>query len=257
MPIRSPRLMRLALLALPAAGAAPAAAQPVDLSSWIAEGDGNWILQSDAVMNDSVLQTVNGGPAVFFNGMDSQGTALSGTLEVQTPDDDDFIGFVLGYDAGDLAGANPTTQYILLDWKQAPQEGWPAGMTLSRVTGPLDAPEPYTDSDAWDHVGAVEVLASAATLGSVGWQDNQEYAFDISFTATNIQVFIDDVLQFDIVGDFEDGSFGFYNLSQPNVRYAGLVEQDVPGAIPEPGTLALLGAGLAGLGIMRRRRRAG
>ncbi|GAA3968773.1 hypothetical protein GCM10022278_28150 [Allohahella marinimesophila] len=47
---------------------------------------------------------------------------LAGRLEVQTTSDDDFFGFVLGYDAGDLFGSNPTTDYILVDWKQGTQK---------------------------------------------------------------------------------------------------------------------------------------
>lgn len=35
----------------------------VDLSSWTAEGAGNWSLQSG---NDTVFQSINGGPTVFF-----------------------------------------------------------------------------------------------------------------------------------------------------------------------------------------------
>ncbi len=67
-------------------------------------------------------------------------------------------------------------------------------------------------------------LADAVPLGNVGWVDNAEYVFDIEFTSTNVQVSVDGVAQFNINGTFEDGSFGFYNFSQPSVLYAGVTE---------------------------------
>jgi len=113
-------------------------AVPVDLSSWSEEGGGTWTLQSG---NNAVFQSINGNPAIYYNGLDSQGLQLSGEITVQTTGDDDFIGFVLGYNSGDISSSS--TDYLLVDWKQSDQSGFFggtsfAGLSISRVTDVLD-----------------------------------------------------------------------------------------------------------------------
>ena len=85
------------------AGAASAAL--VDLSSWTGQGgSSNWTVAAD---KNSVFQSTNGAPTVFFSGTNDQGKVLSGKIKVETTADDDFIGFVLGYKSGN-AGASST-----------------------------------------------------------------------------------------------------------------------------------------------------
>ncbi|MBB4660344.1 PEP-CTERM sorting domain-containing protein [Parvularcula dongshanensis] len=240
-----------ALCALSAlCGTAAAAPVAVDLSSWTAEGQGTW---TNAPDNNSVVQTVNGIPGVYFNGVDSQGQALSGTIEVQSTGDDDYIGFVLGYNAGDIA--NEDANYILIDWKQGDQNYYGglgrAGLAISRVTGALD-----DASGAWWHDAAdgVEELARANTLGDTGWEDLTVYNFDLVFTEGLIQVFVDDVLEISLPGVYENGSFGFYNYSQANVRYGALTQQVVdPDPVPLPAAAALFAPVLFGGAALRRR----
>ena len=265
--------MMLPLAAIPVLLPATAHAMPmpVDLSGWVENGfkgnngAGTWVVQAG---NDSVLQTINGDPTVFFEpGSNAQGTALSGTIEVETTGDDDYIGFFLGYQDGEL---NSTmADFWMIDWKQNDQSGGALrGLALSHVTGDI-ANGPNATNSFWNHTSTVNEVQRATNLGSTGWADNTEYAFDLIFTSTLIEVNVNGVTELSYAGNFSDGAFGFYNYSQDPVRYAGLTtvvvvdpcDTNPPGQggcppigqVPVPGTLGLLGLGILGLSQMRRK----
>ena len=249
-------------------GAAHAA--PVNLTGWIENGfqgnnaAGNWDVQPG---NDSVRQTINSDPTVFFDpGTNSQGTALAGTIEVETTGDDDFIGFVLGYQDGELNSTN--ADFWLIDWKQNDQSFSgnlaTAGLSLSHVTGDI-ANGPGSFDSFWDHTDSVNEVVRGNNFGDVGWDDNTEYSFELTFTDSLIEIFVDGVLEISHAGSFTDGAFGFYNFSQGAVRYAGITESVLPtDPIPDPGPgpspvplpagLPLLLAGLGAFGLIRRRK---
>lgn len=243
--------LKLATCALATLMPAFAQASTVDLSTWAgAEGAGSWIIASD---NNSVYQTTNGSPTVFHSGVASQGLQLSGTIEVQTTSDDDYIGFVLGYNSGDLTNSN--ADYLLIDWKQGDQTffGCPAsaGLSVSHVSGVLG-----NDTGAWCHDPTKNVteLDRATNLGSTGWADNTEYTFDLVFTSSLVEVKVNGVTEISITGTFADGAFGFYNYSQSNVQYAGLTEDVAPSPVPLPASMPMLLAGVAAVGFARRRK---
>jgi len=190
----------------------------IDLSAWQEDGEGEWTLQDQ---EKSVLQTINTPtPAVFHNGLDSQSPLfkLQGKIKVLSGNDDDFIGFVLGYHQGDLQ--KEQVDYLVIDWKRRYQSGQRAGLAISRVTGKLSE----DSSIAWSHnasQGFTE-LQRGKSLGNTGWQYNQEYAFEITFTATKVEVWIDGNKEIDLDGNFSDGAYGFYNFSQDHVVYSAV-----------------------------------
>jgi hypothetical protein len=240
----------------------PAVAAPVDLSSWLQNGGGGWSLEPG---NNGVKQSGNSPPGVFHNNENSQGQSLSGSIEVQTTSDNDFVGFVLGYTQGDIGGGAVGQDYLLIDWKQDTQAGWDEGLAISRVTGDIATGGTNTASNAWQHNGVVEFLtrsnATGSAFGNTGWANNTEYTFDLEFTSSNVKVFVNDNLEIDVDavdfggGPFANGAFGFYAFSQTGGRYAGLEEVVLPPTIPVPAGLPLTLSALAALGFLARRRR--
>ncbi len=237
-------------------------AAPVDLSGWTAEeGNGttaaNWTVQG--VGNDTVFQSVNSRPSVFFNpGSNDQGKSLAGEITVETFTDDDYIGFVLGYNTGELGSAN--ADFWLIDWKKADQRASAGvGLSLSHVTGDVGN---ANELNFWGHDGVVDEKQRAANLGLTGWASNTTYAFELIFTSTLIEVKVNGNTELSYTsaqngGLFDDGSFGFYNYSQERVRYAGITEDVAPPttpAIPLPASMPLLLAGFGLMGVMRRRK---
>lgn len=249
-------LLLLALLA-----AAPAWSAPVLLDTWTAEsypavsgfGAGSWSVSPDLTRVD---QTVNGQPTVFYSEFSARNTDVTGQLSV-AGGDDDYVGFVLGFEPGDTLSAS--ADYLLIDWKggtqsfdfsgppganQTPGSVAPAGLAVSRVTGVPTADE------LWGHTsfpenpaGGVTELARGANLGDVGWSSRTTYDFRFLFTPSSLEVYVDDALEIQIQGSFPNGRLGFYNFSQGGVQYSAFDSV----VVPEPGTAVLLGLGLLGL----------
>ncbi len=237
-------------------GVAAAAGTPVDLGPWSSESypavsgfpAGDWVVASDAL---SVTQTKNGQPTFFFSDFGAFDTAFEGQIRVNSDNDDDFVGFALGFQPGD--STNAAADYLLVDWKRGdqpynfgapsctPGSVAPRGLAVSRVTGVPTADEFWGHTDLGDcdsQVGFVEELARATTLGSTGWEVGQEYTFGFEFDATTLSVFVDGTQELSVTGSFANGRIAFYNFSQADVTYSGfeltkLVDIDIkPGSDP-------------------------
>lgn len=237
--------------------ASSAATIPVDLTSWVAEGDGVWTL---GTANESVVQSINGDQTVFFDPTSNDiGSLFSATISVAAqPYDDDYIGFVFGYQAGELASS--TSEYYVMDWKRVTQnyQGNVAdrGLAFSTVSGLASF------GDLWAHSGAVTEVKRAENLGTTGWKPNTQYSFDIVYTSSLIEIFVNNSLELSVtaadagLSSFGDGSIGFYNLSQSGVTYSGLTTQEANlTEVPLPNTIALFGLSLIAVSLRKRLRK--
>jgi hypothetical protein len=245
-------------------------AAPVDLTSWSpltlnfpgAQPAGNWVLGGG---NTEVTQTVNADPSFFLNNLNQTSYSIDGSWQVLTSSDDDFMGFVFGY--------QDSSNFYLFDWKQSEQndvyDGSDAneGMTIKRYSGATgDGLTDLSLGAFWENVNAAsftgldEILASNHG-GDKGWIDKRLYEFHLDFNLSPGEIHIEvvDTVTTGVLWDvtvndstYTAGEFGFYNFSQEDVRYAGF-EQEGGIIVPEPTTILLLGLGLAGLGFARKR----
>jgi hypothetical protein len=264
MKIRKPILMVLVYFGL-LAGNNIATAGLIDLNTFTTfngfdfnggQGGGNWVVNMDGT---EVTQTINGDSTIFFSPDDFGNSAINGTFR-ESSADDDFVGFVFGWQS--------SSEFYLLDWKQGQQDAYGQtalrGVTLKRFFG-----DPTTQGDFWstaDVPGIMEQLAYHDLARSNG----TTYTFALDFASPFIDIKIlngmDELLSFQVNDpSYSTGKFGFYNMSEDNVTYTGFTEEDIPNPcdldpdlpncqIPEPGTLAIFGLGIAGLGYARRKK---
>jgi hypothetical protein len=235
-------------------------ATPIDLSSWSEEQydfsgyqpPGTWVLSNN---NETVTQTVNADPSMYLNGVSQTSYQMDGTWQVVTGSDDDFMGFVFGY--------QDASHFYMMDWKQTYQnEGGygigQEGFSIKKISA--DSKGDLSAGDFWESSGTANTTVLASNFGTTeGWADNTLYNFHLDFQPGTFTVVVKqgDTELWNVTVDdnsFTWGQFGFYNFSQSMVEYNGF-EQTGGEPVPEPGTLFLLAIGITGIGMWRKFRR--
>ena len=222
---------------------------PVDLRTWIQEGrigNGTWNVAADG---SNVLQTVNGNPTFFVSPNAFINTTIDGKFKVETSSDDDFIGFVFGFQKPTASNGDDETDFdfLLFDWKQTSQSS--GGCTAQRGLNLVRVDGTFTTADYnpgfWCHQDSPPTFDVWGTNYSStrGWADNTEYDFELIYETGRIKItikggtgdFQTGLVVFNLVPsdvgltEFPVGRFGFYNYSQGTVRYAGFTLSDRDG----------------------------
>ncbi len=212
---------------------------PIDLTTWTRQGptaNGSWTRAS----NDSeVFQSSNDPPSFFVSPGNVSGRMISSTVTVEgASGGDDFIGFVFGYTSPvDSGSGNPCdtptcpNDYLLIDWKGQGQTfgGFTAqeGMAVTRVSGSFDL-QAASSPTFWGHEDRADFDVLATDYGEgKGWRRDVPYRFDIFYSTDRLLVQRDGTTIFDIPGPHPTGRAGFYNYSQPGVRYSNVARQAV------------------------------
>ncbi|MEO1088663.1 MAG: hypothetical protein AAFY88_30900 [Acidobacteriota bacterium] len=195
------------------------------------------------VFNDgnttSVLQLTNANPTVFYSPDEVANARISFEVLAQASTDTDSFGFAIGFEPGD--SGNGQAEYVIVDWRQArdPAQvvalfdpeirftGGDPGLRASRVFG-VPTNFEFIEQDSFDGApytpgNGLEVLASAVTLGTAGWENERAYAFTVELGTDRLAVYVDGVLEIEIFGSFDPAPFAFYNSSQAGVLFRNLV----------------------------------
>jgi len=205
-----------------------------DMNAWNKRGPANQSNWTVLTGGRTVKQTVNGQPSFFVTTKDYINVTIMGTIEVDTNNDDDMIGVVVGYQNPNSAPATNTAldyEMVLFDWKQASQSfsGVTSfeGITLGYLNGNMN-----TDNDDKDYFWIHENQTTVPTTGSfnlllsdytyAGWKDKTQYSFRIIHTTNAVRVRINNQLVIDQTVTAAGGKVGFYNNSQENVIYGNV-----------------------------------
>ncbi|MFM2160926.1 MAG: hypothetical protein RLZZ383_438, partial [Pseudomonadota bacterium] len=181
----------------------------------------------------AVTQAINSYATVFSTTLPADFGVIEFRARVETTNDDDWWGFVVGFTDGEEA--DPNAEYLLFDWKQAAQSSADLGSAergtaVSRVSG-IPA-----SGDFWAHVGAVDEVAEGVRFGNTGWSDNTWYWVRVVYGADRLMVYVSTdatintatELEFDVTAaqweaatgrPLPSGNFGLYNYSQESMRF--------------------------------------
>lgn len=191
--------------------------------SFPASGKGDWVVAPNELSALQVNNTDTGTIALF--GVQSQVGTYQFSMIAETTQDDDLMGFVLGFDENEQS-LGSDGEYLLVDWQKNSQvfggdRVVTEGMRLLHVTRAVSSTLHESDS--------VRLLTRATTLADTGWEAFAENRVQVTYREDSLVVYINGVVEFsvtpqDFPGEFDNdrfpgGDIGFFARSLENVRF--------------------------------------
>jgi len=176
----------------------------------------NWHILPDG---KSVQQSVQSLPTFFYSDFNALGHKISLTVNAEQSFINNFIGFALNFQPGDAKEDKADADFLLLNW-MARSDHKP-GLRLSRMRGPVS------------YLGFFRLpeVVEAKNLGSAKWEHGRDYHFEIVFTKTKLQIWVDKSLEFDLDDNFEDGRFALFDCAQDLIDFKDIqadLKEDPP-----------------------------
>jgi RHS repeat-associated protein len=197
------------------------AGEPVNLAPWTvkqyelnSQPNANWVKD---LANNVATQTVNADASFLLSDFNLSNAQMDGTWRVDTNSDDDFIGFVFGYQNSE--------HFYVFDWKKGSQNDAAGFAERGMSVKVFSANSPLTSRDFWPTAGN-GTRVRTLFHNTIPWQTAVDYQFTLQFRPGEIKITVRQgaVVLADItVNDstYTNGLFGFYNYSQSAVKYSG------------------------------------
>jgi len=185
----------------------------------------NWAVDLGST---SVTQTVNADPSFLMSDFVLEDSLVTGSWRVNTTQDDDYMGFVFGY--------QNSSNFYLFQWGQGNENSIP-GMRVSLSQSPSDTPEnmfPYVPSSGSGFQYPVtNQFYSILYQNQIPWSEYIDYRFELDFHSGVFTIGVYDgtnAIDFIAIEDetFSSGRFGFFNASLGNISYTGFATQRTP-----------------------------